>query len=69
MVNLGELERPSGGGDVDSLFASRVDALKCQARALDGLRDEIRGVINRTSGYLSRPFTLQDETPQAVAFK
>jgi hypothetical protein len=70
MVNLGELERSScGGGDVDLLFARRVDALKSQARDLDGLRDEIRGVITRTAGYLSHPFTTRDETPQAVALK
>ena len=70
MVNLGELERSScGGGDVDLLFARRVDALKSQARELDGLRDEIRGVITRTAGYFSRPIAMRDEMPQSVGLK
>jgi hypothetical protein len=46
-----------------------VDALKNQARDLDGLRDEIRGVITRTAGYLSHPYAIRDETPRSLALK
>jgi hypothetical protein len=69
MVNLGELDRPFGGGGAQSLFASRVDALKSQAREIDAMRDEIRSVISRTAPYFSRPLVIRDESPQSVTLK
>ncbi len=69
MVNLSELERPFGGGGAEVLFASRVDALKSQAREIDSLRDEIRSVISRTAPYFSRPLAIREESAQSVALK
>jgi hypothetical protein len=69
MVNLSELERPFGGGGAEVLFASRVDALKSQAREIDSLRDEIRSVISRTAPYFSRPLAIREESAQSVVLK
>jgi hypothetical protein len=69
MVTVSELEKTVFDGQVQKLFTQFVAELKDDARELDVLGEEIRGLIARTAGYFSRPISVRPEPLRSVTLK